>query len=103
MAVPEDLKRIFVTKIRDRITRIIQDINDLEDMIDQFMKKGFNSAGSDPITDEQLLNIGTCMADLAIGKALVDNLVKFIDNDGPVAANYRETFDLLRTDFGITR
>jgi hypothetical protein len=103
MAVPQDLKRIFVTEIRDKITRIVQDVDDLEDMIDQFLILGFKAGGTDPITDADLLNIGTNVADLAKGKALVDNLIKFIDNDGPVAANYRETFDLLRTDFGLTR
>lgn len=103
MAVPDDLKRIFVTEILKKITRIVQDVDDLEDMIDQFMAKGFNSGGTDPITDAHLLNIGTNVADLALGKALVDNIIKFIDNNSPVAANYRATFDLLRTDFGLTR
>jgi len=103
MAVPEDLKRIFVTQIRDKITNVIQGIDDLETMIDQFMAKGFNSGGSDPITDAQLVDIGTTVADLTLGKALVDNLIKFIDNDDPVAADYRATFNKLRTDFGLTR
>ena len=103
MAVPEDLKRIFVTEILNKITSIIQDIDDLEDMIKQFMAKGFAANGSDPVTDEQLLNIGINVADLALGKVLVDNIIKFIDDDGPAAADYRATFNLLRTDFGITR
>ena len=103
MAVPEDLKRIFVTNFYDKLTKIIQEIDDCATMKDQFMEKGFNTGGTDPITDDHLTNIGTNIVDLASGAALVTNIIKFIDNDNPAAADYRATFDKLRTDFGITR
>ena len=103
MAVPQDIKRIFVTNFYNKLTDIINKIDECADMKDQFTEKGFNAGGSDPITDDHLANIGTDTTELALGAALVTNLIKFIDNDTPAAADYRATFDKLRTDFGITR
>lgn len=91
-------KEIFINNSLMQMTLIIQASNNIEDSIEVFMDRGYNSSGSDPITDEDLISFGITLAQFIQIKQFSDNFILFKDNEIPVQADYGKIFNELRTD-----
>lgn len=55
----------------------------------KYVLRGYNPAGSNPITDADLADIGITRAQFDELVTLFTNFIKFLDNNSPAPANYR--------------
>lgn len=91
-------KETFIHNSLMQMTLIIQASNNIEDSIEVFMDRGYNSGGDNPITDEDLTSFGITLAQFIQIKQFSDNFILFRNNDIPAQADYGKIFNELRTD-----
>ena len=81
-----------------QITLQAQSGDSIDDSIEVFLDRGYNAGGSNPITDEDLVDFGITLAEFVEIKTFIDNYNLFLDNGSPAQADYRKTLNVLRTD-----
>jgi hypothetical protein len=73
-------------------------LNEQHDLFITSQAKGYYSGGPDAFQDADIAETGITAAEAFAALFLAENLPKFLDNQSPAAANYRNILSTLRTD-----
>ena len=87
----------FALAVRGTATKLAQVMDEIDSLAGIYVASGYNSGGSDPITDEDLTGHEIATAQLSQFASLAANLIKFMDNQTPVKADYRTPLNTLRS------
>jgi hypothetical protein len=91
----------FAKKVQAINTTIAQLFLDTKDLDGVYFSEGFDSAGSDPITDGDLTSLGITAAELAAGDTLFQQIQNLRNGDPVTAGDYQATVNALRSDLDL--
>lgn len=91
-------KNAFTNQYRDQATAVAQARSVCEAMIKVYYNRGYNTGGSDQITDEDIAATNITAAELANMVTFSEQLVNMLDNQAVTQSNYQATLDVLRND-----
>lgn len=77
---------------------LAQAIDALRDAETVYFDRGYNSGGSNPITDADISALGVTAANVASMITLAQQLIKFADNLAVTQGDYDSTLNVMRTD-----
>jgi len=86
----------FALAVRNTATKLAQVMDEIDALAGIYTASGYNSGGSNPITDADLEGHDMTAAQLGQFATLAANLVKFMDNETPAKANYRTPLNAFR-------
>lgn len=88
----------FAKKVQAVNTTIAQLFLDTKDLDSVYFSEGFDGAGSDPITDADLVSLGITAAELALGDTLFQQIQNMRNNSAVTSGDYQATVNALRSD-----
>lgn len=86
----------FALKMEDAATELADAIERVEMLRASYIQSGYNSGGSDPITDDDLIGHDVTATKLDAVSTLTANLTLFVDNGIPLQGDYRTTLGAVR-------
>jgi len=87
----------FALQMESAATQLAMAIEALEMMRRSYVASGYNSGGSDPITDDDIAGHDITAAQIDAVSTLTANLTLFLDNGEPLQGYYRTTLDATRS------
>lgn len=69
-----------------------------KDLDGVYFSEGFDGAGSDPITDADLVSLGITAAEVSATDTMLQQITNFQNNIAVVTADYKATVNAMRTD-----
>jgi hypothetical protein len=91
-------KLIFATQSQEQATTMAQLGDKLADILSVYFDRGYNSGGSNPITNDDLASLGITAAQLGDMVTLAEQFANFLGNVAVTPADYDSTLNAIRTD-----
>jgi hypothetical protein len=91
-------KITFGTQAQNDATALAKVADKLANLENVYFDRGYNSGGSNPITDEDLTSLGYTAADLANLITLIQQLNNFLGNSAVTSGDYDATLNAVRND-----
>jgi hypothetical protein len=96
MATSRKIK--FIEKVIHDISYIMISFHSLEDSIDIFLDRGYNTGGDDPITETDLEPYEMTYSEFTAVNTFINNFKLFLENGEPAVNDYREMLNNIRDD-----
>lgn len=90
------VKSRFGSTIQNKATQLALLAGDLKHIFESYFDRQYG--GSDPITEEDLGDIGITPGQIAAFITLAENYGKFLNNEAPFQSDYMSTLNNIRTD-----
>lgn len=89
-------KNDFANRLRSASSRLMQDAEDLAVLYASYFDRGYNSGGSNPITDPDVIGAETTAADIAAGITASEQLANYLNAGAVTSGDYSATWNVLR-------
>ena len=96
--MPDLRKTSFIYSSIGLANIIHNQLHNVDILAARYLLRGYNPTGGNPITDADLTEVGLTRAEFDLLVAFYTNLIKFMDNQAPASANYRNTLINYSTD-----
>lgn len=97
-AVTMATKITFATQAQVAATSLAQVADQLANLETVYFDRGYNSGGSDPITDVDIASLNFTAADLASLITLIQQFNNFLGNSAVTAGDYDAILNTIRSD-----
>ena len=91
-------KVTFITGVQGQVTSMAGMADAMQNLFSVYWDRGYNPAGSDPITEADLVPFGIDIADFTACMTLFENFEKFLTNQAAAVADYDNTINKVRSD-----
>lgn len=89
-------KEDFANRIRASASRFMQDAEDMAALYAAYFDRGYNSGGTDPITDPDVAGAETTAADITAGITASEQLANYLNSGAVATADYSASWNRLR-------
>ena len=93
-----EVKTNYVNKMLARTKDLANVKTALHEIYNTYFDRGYNSGGSDPIQDSDIVSANVTATDVANMITLIENLDKFFDNQSVTTGDYDATLNQFRRD-----
>jgi len=92
----ENQKAAFISRIRVDSNTLANLLMTFEELRTIFLDRGYNSGGTNPITDDNLVDLDIDADDVAAFGEAVQQLINWRDNLAVTTGNYGATLNVVR-------
>ena len=86
----------FALAVRKAVTALAEAAERIQELDDIYGDSGYDSGGSDPITDEDIAGHDITASDLANASTLAANLALFLNDGSPMQFDYASRINAFR-------
>jgi len=91
-------KLTFATQAQTSATSLSDVSDKLADLYSVYFDRGYNSGGSNPITNDDVASLGITAAQLGDMMTLAQQFANFLGNSAVTTGDYDATLNAIRTD-----
>jgi len=92
----DDQKAAFISRIRVDSNTMADLLMTFDELRAVFIDRGYNSGGSNPITDDDLADLDIDAADVALFGTAVQQLINWRDDASVTSGDYGKTLNIIR-------